>query len=213
MHPTDTIASIKAQLTASNNTAPPADAYRLLLRGKALADVKLLKEYTVKDGDSGVLVLKPGIEWDPTKPRVEKEPAAAEEDTAMDVDNKHKERAQPPTSLGAARRGHQRIPSVVLSPSPSSETPGVVEKDILLTLDSGAMPDPVLPEVLSTFSVTISKPEFWEKLYAFLKTEFPVEGDALQAFENFFRASKGAMTPHQIAKIRDQVGIVGMAGT
>ena len=40
-----------------------------------------------------------------------------------------------------------------------------------------------------------------------------MDGDALTAFENFFRASKGALTPSQIAMIRDQVGIVGMAGT
>lgn len=45
------------------------------------------------------------------------------------------------------------------------------------------------------------------------RTEFKSEDDALHAFEDFLRASKGALTPSQIAKIRDHVGVVGMAGT
>ena len=40
-----------------------------------------------------------------------------------------------------------------------------------------------------------------------------MDEDALTAFENFFRASKGALTPSQIVMIRDQVGIAGMART
>lgn len=45
------------------------------------------------------------------------------------------------------------------------------------------------------------------------RAEFPNEGDALIAFEDFLRASKGGMTANEIAKIRDHVGVVGMAGT
>lgn len=40
-----------------------------------------------------------------------------------------------------------------------------------------------------------------------------MEADVLTAFEDFLRASKGSLTASQIAKIRDQVGVVGMAGT
>ena len=54
----------------------------------------------------------------------------------------------------------------------------MVEKDIVLTLDSGVIPDAVQPEVLSTFGNTISRPEFWKKVYALLKyavrCSFPV---------------------------------------
>ena len=60
MQPTDTIQAIKAQL-ASEAGAPPADVQRLLLKGKALADAKLLKEYDVKDGDTVNLMVKPGF--------------------------------------------------------------------------------------------------------------------------------------------------------
>jgi len=235
VHPTDTISSIKGQL-AAEPTAPPADAQRLLLKGKALADGKLLQEYPVKEGDTVNLIVKPGFDWDPSRPASTVTPSGLQSlspspqlGTATSDDNE-------PSSGRRQTRGHQRIPSVVLSPSPSS-TPGVVEKDIVLTLDSSVTQDMVQSEALSTFGNTISKPEFWERVYALLKyaaslfffpfssfvieltvlvfcrSEFIVEGDALTAFENFFRASKGALTPSQIAKIRDQVGIVGMAGT
>ncbi|RDB27911.1 Ubiquitin [Hypsizygus marmoreus] len=210
VQPTDTISSIKAQL-ASQPAAPPADAQRLLLKGKALADGKLLKEYTVKDGDTVNLIIKPGFHWVPTIPVPEVSSSPPPSSPSMASEDK-----KPSLSLGStpgARRGHQRIPSVVLSPSPSSETPGFVEKDILLTLDANEIPASISTETLSTYGATIAKPEFWEHLYEFLKTEFTVEADALTAFEEFLRASKGSLTASQIAKIRDQVGIVGMAGT
>ena len=66
VQPTDTISSIKAQL-ASVPGAPPADVQRLLLKGKALADSKILREYAVKDGDTINLMVKPGFDWDPSK--------------------------------------------------------------------------------------------------------------------------------------------------
>ncbi|GLB42371.1 putative ubiquitin homologues [Lyophyllum shimeji] len=209
VQPTDSIAAIKSQLAAQPN-APPADAQRLLLKGKALADAKLLKEYPVADGDTINLVLKPGTTWDPAKP------AAAP--TTVTTTTAPESMATPSPSLspvpsGPSRRGHQRIPSVVLSPSPSSESLGAVEKDILLTLDSATIPGPVHTEPLSTYGATVAQPEFWERLYAFLKSEFTTESDALTAFEDYLRASKGSLTASQIAKIRDQVGIVGMAGT
>ncbi|KAF8069126.1 hypothetical protein FPV67DRAFT_1414365 [Lyophyllum atratum] len=206
VQPTDSIAAVKTQL-AAQPSAPPADAQRLLLKGKALADAKLLKEYNVKDGDTINLVLKPGSDWDPTKPTI---PTVTASPSPDPMASSHSLSIASPAPSGS-RRGHQRIPSVVLSPSPSSETPGAVEKDILLTLDSA--PGPVQTEPLSTYGATVAQPEFWKRLYAFLKSEFTTESDALTAFEDFFRASKGSLTVNQIAKIRDQVGIVGMAGT
>jgi UV excision repair protein RAD23 len=46
-----------------------------------------------------------------------------------------------------------------------------------------------------------------------IRTEFSSDSDALIAFEDFLRASKGGLTASEIAKIRDHVGVVGMAGT
>lgn len=208
--PTDTIATIKSQLSTAHATAPPSDALRLLVKGKALADTKLLKEYNVQDGDTVNLMVKPGVSWDPTKP---KEPEIKQPQPKLPTESMSGLTVA--GGGGAARKQrHSRTPSIVLSPSPSSDIPGAgQEKDILLTLDSAADLPPKVPiETLSTFHDTIAKPEFWQKLLAFLRQEFTAEGDAVQAWEEFLRASKGSLTASEIAKIRDFVGVMGMAG-
>ncbi|KAF9447742.1 ubiquitin-like protein [Macrolepiota fuliginosa MF-IS2] len=211
--PTDTIATIKSQLSDTHATAPPVDAQRLLVKGKALADAKLLKEYNVQNGDTVNLMVKPGVNWDPSKP---KEAPILQPKPRLALD------ATSGLTVGggdgttpAKKARHSRTPSIVLSPSPSSDFPGAApERDILLTLDSAAdLPNSMPVETLSTFHHTVAKPEFWEKLLTFLKSEFTTEGDALQAWEEFLRASKGSLTASEIARIRDRVGVVGMAGT
>ena len=37
--------------------------------------------------------------------------------------------------------------------------------------------------------------------------------DVHSAFEDFLCSAKGSLTASEIAKIRDQVGVIGMAGT
>jgi len=59
----------------------------------------------------------------------------------------------------------------------------------------------------------VSQPEYWEKLLAFLRSELPNRGDASIAFEDYLAASKGVLTANEVAKIRDFVGMIGMAGT
>lgn len=195
---TDTISAIKAQL-ASKPSAPPADVQRLLFKGKALADGKLLKEYSnIKDGDSINLMVKPGYDWNTTATT-----ASSPELLSTLVPEAH--------SKQGGRR-HHRIPSVMLSPSPSLESSGAAEKDILLTIDAGALPSPE-PDNMSTFNQTVSQPVFWERLHAFLKSEFQTPLDVHSAFEDFLCAAKGSLTASQIAKIRDHVGVIGMAGT
>ncbi|KAH9478630.1 hypothetical protein JR316_0009087 [Psilocybe cubensis] len=225
VHPTDTISAVKL-LIAAQPHAPPADAQRLLLKGKALADNKLLKEYTIKDGDTVNLVCKPGVNWDPTAPTpTPAPPATTEKDTTMTDTPNSKPFSFGSGSLSTPAKssssgGHRRIPSVVLSPSPSEGTPAQErsQKDIVLTLDMDAGVIPTSPgsktkEIMSTFHDTVSDPGFWERLYAFLQSEFKTEADVHLAFEDFLCAAKGSLTPFEIAKIRDTVGIVGMAGT
>ncbi|KAG6841552.1 hypothetical protein C0991_009587 [Blastosporella zonata] len=207
--PTDTIASIKSQL-ATLPKAPPADAQRFLLKGKALADNKLLKEYYLKDNDTVTVSVKPGTVWDPTKPTATTSSPSPIPTPPQPEQNMTDEILVSPTPQHGQKRGHQRIPSVVLSPSPSGEK--VAEKDILLTLDN-TNPANVSVESLSSYGVTVAQPAFWKRLYDFLKSEFHSPTDALQAWEDYFCASKGSLTANQIAKIRDTVGIVGMAGT
>lgn len=163
---TDTISSIKEAL-ASQPGAPPADAQRLLLRGKALADGKLLKEYPVKDSDTVNLMLKPGFEWDWTKPVSTPEPRSAiEKDHEGDVSMK----LDPQAGSGRAGR-HGRIPSVVLSPSPSSTSLPLSDNPspIPLTLDTSHIPTGDQRSLLDAYHQKISSPDFWVRLYEFLK--------------------------------------------
>lgn len=148
-------------------------------------------------------MIKPGHTWDPT----------ATATTTIDT-NIVMSSTPSPALLPDAKPvlGHTRIPSVILSPSPSATTPSLeVDQplDINLTLDTSQ----TLQPTQSTYHVTIAEPGFWGRLNEFLKAEFKNESDALTAFEDFLVASKGILTASEIAKIRDQVGVVGMAGT
>lgn len=175
VHPTDTISAVKSQLSSAHTSAPPTDVQRLLLKGKALADNKLLKEYSIKDGDVINLMVKPGANWDPTNPS----PRPTNDSLSVDGPTP----SSGPAAGGAPKRGrHQRIPSVILSPSPSASTTDLLagsegtpgngasqEKDILLTLDTTDVPHPIHPETLSSYHNVVANPEYWEKLLSFLK--------------------------------------------
>jgi len=199
---TDTITDIKSHLS-SESGAPPADVQRLLLKGKALADGKLLKEYNVKEGDTINLMVKPGFEWDPSQPSVPPNTVPFPSTSSLVPEEK-------------PSRSHQRLPSVVLSPSPNALTPLGDDKpvDIPLTLDSSTIVSPSSINIpVSSYQITVSQPKFWEQLLTFLIERFTTQDDAYIAFEDFLRASKGVLSASEIAKIRDHVGVVGMAGT
>ncbi|KAG1786819.1 uncharacterized protein HD556DRAFT_1007638 [Suillus plorans] len=209
VQPTDTISEVKA-LLASQPNAPPAEAQRLLLKGKALADAKLLKEYGVKEGDTINLMLKPGFEWDPTKS------PSPSNTSPVKMKYSNLPEIQTPQPKLATGHKHTRTPSIVLSPSPSivSLEPEVKPHDIDLTLDTSLLPTASISRAArSSYQTVISEPPFWDRLYSYLRTEFSNDSDALIAFEDFLRASKGGLTASEIAKIRDHVGVVGMAGT
>ena len=179
----DTISAIKTQL-AAEPSAPPADTQRLLFKGKALADGKLLKDYNnIKDGDTINLMVKPGYDWNYTAtttvptPPVSASPMLASSPEPLSVPNSNPFGSGTLDTAARSKQGgkkHQRIPSVMLSPSPSLESSGAVEKDIMLTIDPGVLPSPVLqPDTMSTFHQTMSQPGFWERLHAFLKYVLP----------------------------------------
>lgn len=209
VQPTDTVSEVKALLSSQPN-APPAEAQRLLLKGKALADAKLLKEYGVKEGDTINLMLKPGFEWDPTKS------PSPPSTSPVKMKYSNLPEIQTPQPKLATGHKHTRTPSIILSPSPSivSLEPEVKPHDIDLTLDTSLLPTASISRAArSSYQTVISEPPFWDRLYSYLRTEFSNDSDALIAFEDFLRASKGGLTASEIAKIRDHVGVVGMAGT
>jgi hypothetical protein len=202
--PADSVAALKA-LLAAQPRAPPADAQRLLLKGKALADAKLLRDYDVADGATLTLSLKPGTVWDPSAaptPAPKTMPAPTPLNTSMaappspgslsprTLSPVRAETELPPApspplvaltmpppepdsgGSGGKKRGHSRIPSVVLSPSPSGGSPGNERPaDIPLTFDTTAIPTaseqagPPKP----MYHATVADPAFWERMYAFLR--------------------------------------------
>jgi UV excision repair protein RAD23 len=122
------------------------------------------------------LMVKPGHHWDPnTAPSSTIEPSASSTSLSPMSSSPNPNpfgsgSLDPsPRSKAGGHGKHQRIPSVVLSPSPSSDTPGVVEKDIMLTIDAGVLAQ---NETLSTYHQTVANPEFWGRLYAFLRFVF-----------------------------------------
>ena len=174
VQPTDTIADIKVQLAAVAS-APPADVQRLLVKGKVLADGKLLKEYDVKDGDTVNLMIKAGYHWDPTTAVAVETPKETPSSTlapsSVDATNPPTITLVPEPKEQKTRQGHGRIPSVVLSPSPSL-SPLADEKlvDIPLILDTSNIPPSASQSAPDTpYHRIISQPEFWGRLYGFLR--------------------------------------------
>ncbi|KAF9788663.1 hypothetical protein BJ322DRAFT_1050333 [Thelephora terrestris] len=204
----DTIADIKSYL-ASQSGAPPVDVQRLLLKGKALADAKLLKEYNIKDGDTVNLMVKPGYDWNqaPDSPMLDIPSPAP----GTPAERSPSGALEPGTTKPAER--HRRVPSVILSPSPNSLAPlrDGAPVDVALSLDDGDILPPAQAPP-TPYQNVISSPDFWRELLDFLGSRFTSRSDVENAFEEFFRASKGSLTAHQIAKIRDHVGVTGMAG-
>jgi len=129
--------------------------------------------------------------------------------------------AQLPTPVHA--KGHARslsgaadempVPSLTLSPSPT-HTPSEIPADVKLDVDLSMQTDPprTRTPTAEAYQHVICDPEFWMKLLAFLNGQFKTPDDAEKAWEEFFLTSKTHLTPHEIAKIRDETGLVAMAG-
>ncbi|KAJ6495480.1 ubiquitin-domain-containing protein [Mycena sanguinolenta] len=217
--PADSILALKQRLELSPN-GPPVAAQRLLLKGKALADAKLVKEYPLANGDTVNLVLKPTPTPAPTT-------TTTTDITMSDASNLtpggSTDRPVKSAAEAAAHpRRHTRIPSVVLSPaesptgSPGTSTTDITltnARDITLTLDADADHAGLPSEEISTYHAKLAEPEFWKALMEFLNSSFPSPADAARAWEDFLRASKNTLTASEVARIRDTVGVSGMAGT
>ena len=161
----DTIAGIKSYL-ASQPGAPPVDVQRLLLKGKALADAKLLKEYNINDGDTVNLMVKPGYDWSQAlEPQKAEIPASEPEPPVL----------EPPTltlETGETRPDrHRRVPSVILSPSPNTLTPlrEGPPIDVALSLDDEDILTPVHAPP-TPYQNVVSSPNFWSDLLDFLRS-------------------------------------------
>ncbi|KAH7097013.1 hypothetical protein BKA62DRAFT_717826 [Auriculariales sp. MPI-PUGE-AT-0066] len=207
--PTDTVADLKALLAAQPN-APSAESQRLLYKGKALADARLLKEYDLPS--DAVLNL-----MSTAKPTAAANLVPAHRATpSLDI-HPPPDEAPPSPSM---------IPSLVLSPTPvrsrSGSTAGnispsrsPVSVNLDLSNNSLAPQEPThhASTAPTSYHTTITDPAFWKHLHGFLQEQFKNRDDASSAFEEFLVASKNELSITDIAKIRDTVGIFGMGGT
>jgi hypothetical protein len=134
-----------------------------------LADAKLLKEYNVQDGGTINLMVKPGVEWDPIAEP--KEPPSLLLSGAPPLQETETGSLSPAPPETVKKRGHSRIPSVVLS-TPAS--PLQKPQDIQLVDGDGftlstEMPgaEPSIPQ--STYRTAVAQPEYWQNLLSFLR--------------------------------------------
>jgi hypothetical protein len=188
----DPVSSFKDLLHQTRpDTIPPASHQRLLVKGKALADGVLLREYALEEGAGLVLMLKPGY----VKPsddapastaagasRIPTEPAPAD-----------------PTSPSA-------VPTLTLSSDPSSPSTSSA-------LPPSAFSTPTtLPPSEAHYHQIIADPTFWTALDSFLKARFGEVADAERFFELVLLGQKRYLKEGEVAKIRDETGITAMGG-
>ncbi|WWC59943.1 uncharacterized protein I303_102506 [Kwoniella dejecticola CBS 10117] len=188
---TDTVTDLKAQIAKSNSSAPSVDTQRLLLKGKALSDNKLLKEYDIKDGTILHLMVKVST--------------ASASAPAKDLTS-DEATFPPPSSASPAPPALTITTSIDNASTAGTSMP-------LTNIDSAAPPLGPQPSVSSaSFHQTISDPQFWQKIHALCVSEFPLEDEADAAWETFLVSMKGKLSAGEAAKIRDVVGVTGMGG-
>ncbi|KAL1410210.1 hypothetical protein Q8F55_004215 [Vanrija albida] len=187
-HPSDSVTDLKA-LVAAAPGAPPADAQRLLLKGKVLADAKLLKEYDLADGAVLTLMAKPGA-------KVAKEPSPPPTPAAA---------IAPPSSSHSRTSSHGTVPNLTIT----TDTPGASPTEVP-EYQLSEQPSPSLST--AAFHSSIANPDFWQKLHTLAQTEFASQDDADYVLDTFLVAMKGRLSATEAAKIRDVVGVAGMGG-
>ncbi|KAL7409505.1 hypothetical protein BDY24DRAFT_402877 [Mrakia frigida] len=193
----DTIASLKDLLLSTYpSTAPPPSHQRLLLKGKALADTKLLKEYISSSGEAVTLNLMVKAGWiQPSS-----SDAAAPSTSSLPAINTSIPAPTTPetqTAGGSPSRPLTPIPTLTLTPSPDLNS--------FHTHPTSTSPS-------HSPHATLANPKFWVELLAFLKGKYAKEEEAEAAWETFLRSQKGGMSPGEVAMARDETGVFGMGG-
>lgn len=236
--PTDSVLDLKklvssASTTSSGSTAGAVtvDSQRLLLKGKALADNKLLKEYDIKSGATVHLILKaapaassssmtsaagmPASVPAPSAPSASTSGSSINPGGVPDLGSASASTATTkPTSIALPRPsvgGHARVPSLTITTeapgaSPGTSSPG---QEVPLNINDAPPLGPQAQISSASFHQTIADPDFWQKVHALCVAEFANEVDADQAWEAFLLSVKGRLSAGEAAKIRDVVGVRG----
>ena len=212
---TSSIAAAKARLAAQDSSAPAPEAQRWILKGKAMGDTKLLKEFAIADGAATVnlMVSKPAAGPTATPPALDLPPAAA---SAADPASPSSVASGPdPAFLGP-------IPSLTLStdPMPSPTNPTApklsIETDLLANNADFLPPSTATGGDSEAFISTVGDPELWIETYALLLRRFgndeKGEREAKKVWEAWLMGARDWIQPGTKALIREKTGISAMGG-
>ncbi|KAJ9120253.1 hypothetical protein QFC22_003153 [Naganishia vaughanmartiniae] len=200
-HITDSVSDLKQLVSTSTSSAPPASAQRLLLKGKALADAKLLKEYDIQDGAIVHVILKPGWEKERDLQIPGGDPTPRTQGTSIPIE------ATPiPGNTIPALTISDADPLTANTTSAHTLPPRAVTAADISNPPHGPGP---IANTSASFHTTLAQPAFWEKLHGLCRLEFEDERDADGCWKAFLDGVKGRLSAGEIAKIIDVVGVTG----
>lgn len=205
-----TILDLKQLVSAKSSdkgvAAPPADYQRLLFKGKALVDARMIKEYDLA-GAVVNLVMKPG--WDKAAAAAPAGPSTAgsaglSKDTSDGIPALTISQADPSAENTSSSASLPARPLTTLDISPTASA-NVPSGSTSQPLTGG----PSLENTSAQFHHTIADPQFWQKVYELCQAEFMSEQDAEGAWGVLFGGMRERLSPSEIAKVQDVVGITG----
>lgn len=196
--PTATVADLKKQLAAAEVDAPAPEQQRWILKGKAMGDGKLLREFEVQDGAVVNLMI--------TKAPAPAAAVAASSSSAS-------------TSTAAASPSSPGVPSLTLSEpstSSSSNPPQVsLAKDLDALPLSTSSTSPAHPEhagLSPAFLSTVASPALWQSVRSTVEGHFEGDKEAQRVWEAMFDGAQEWIRPNDKALIRERVGYSAMGG-
>ncbi|GAA5867276.1 hypothetical protein JCM8547_003144 [Rhodosporidiobolus lusitaniae] len=200
--PTSTIADLKAQLAKSESAAPPPEAQRWILKGKAMGDSKLLKEFPVEAGSTINLMVTKVASPSPSPAP----PAASSSSTSDDPSDAHAVPALTLSEPAAPGTSPSEPPQLSLATDLSN-------LPLSTSADSSTNFDPALAGLSDQFLSGVQDPEWWTEVRALCEKKFG-EGskDAQTVWEGFFGGARDWVTPNQKALIRERVRFSAMGG-
>ncbi|KAH9470856.1 hypothetical protein Pst134EA_004774 [Puccinia striiformis f. sp. tritici] len=218
--PSSTISELKKLLCESDSSAPPVEAQRLVYKGKALADSKLLKDYeAIQTGETVHLIIKP----DSNVPNLghSERPSSVIVEPGTPISEKTLEGACTESVTGkdsSEPKLAMKIPKITMEidGSDSGEQP-CISRSRSGSVHTNPMYSPHLG-ISESFKSVVTGDQFWISARQFLESQFvgpvdgPGEANARQLWEHWFNASKEWLSPSEIARIREATGISGMAG-
>ncbi|GAA6063676.1 hypothetical protein JCM10212_000412 [Sporobolomyces blumeae] len=232
--PTSTISSLKQQLASSSPSnegpCPPPESQRWILKGKAMGDQKLLKEFDVQDGSVINLMV--------TKASATSTAAAASASASTRAppgDPTDADPADPSlaTSSTSPTRQAPTVPSLTLSePSTASSTsasapsgtttvplsPALDSLPLSSTVSNRATTSSIEAHSSASYRAQIASPQLWKEIRDVIEARFARdgraanEGEAQQAWEGMLAGCREWIEPGQKALIREEVGYSAMGG-